>query len=69
MFEFTLLYIMISYAKTRILDGTVSFMSLMYIKKSICPRTEPCGTPNATSVMSDMAPPRLAAYDLKGHCI
>ena len=31
-------------------------MSLMYSKKSICPRTEPCGTPDVTSVMSDRAP-------------
>ena len=31
-------------------------MSLMYSKKSIGPRTEPCGTPDVTSVMSDRAP-------------
>ena len=31
-------------------------MSLMYSKKSIGPRTEPCGTPDVTSVMSDKAP-------------
>ena len=31
-------------------------MSLMYSKKSTGPRTEPCGTPNITSVMSDRAP-------------
>ena len=30
-------------------------MSLMYGKKSIGPRTEPCGTPYVTYVMSDMA--------------
>ena len=28
----------------------------MYSKKSIGPRTEPCGTPDATSEMSDRAP-------------
>ena len=33
-----------------------SLMSLMYSKKSIGPRTEPCGTPDVTSVMSDRAP-------------
>ena len=33
-----------------------SLMSLMYSKKSICPRTEPCGTPDVTSVVSDRAP-------------
>ena len=31
-------------------------MSLMYRKKSIGPRTEPYGTPDVTSVMSDRAP-------------
>ena len=31
-------------------------MSLIYSKKSIGPRTEPCGTPDVTSVMSDRAP-------------
>ena len=31
-------------------------MSLMYSKKSIGPRTEPCGTSDVTSVMSDRAP-------------
>ena len=31
-------------------------MSLMYRKISIGPRTEPCGTPDVTSVMSDRAP-------------
>ena len=30
-------------------------MSLMYSKKSIGPRTEPCGTPDVTYVMSDRA--------------
>ena len=31
-------------------------MSLTYSKKSICPRTEPCGTPDVTYVMSDRGP-------------
>ena len=31
-------------------------MSLMYSNKSIGPITEPCGTPDVTSVMSDRAP-------------
>ena len=30
--------------------------SLMYSKKSIGPRTEPCGTPDVTSVVFDRAP-------------
>ena len=33
-----------------------SFMSLLYSKKSMGPRTEPCGTPDVTAVMSDRAP-------------
>ena len=56
MFEFILRYMKLSSAKRRILDWTFSFMSLMYSKKSIGPRTEPCGTPDVTSVMSDRAP-------------
>ena len=55
MFEFILRYIMLSSAKRRILD-TFSLMSLMYSKKSIGSRTEPCGTPDVTSVMSERAP-------------
>ena len=31
-------------------------MSLMYSKKSIGTRTEPCGTPDVTSAMSDRTP-------------
>ena len=31
-------------------------MLLMYSKKSIGPRSEPCETPDVTSVMSDRAP-------------
>ena len=33
-----------------------SLMSLMYSKKSIGPRTEPCETPDVTYVVSDRAP-------------
>ena len=56
MFEFILRYIMLSSANRRILDSTFSVMSLMYSKKSIGPRTEPCGTPDVTYVMSERAP-------------
>ena len=55
MFEFILRHIMLSSAKRRILDWTFSLMSLMYSEKSIGPRTEPCGTPDVTSVMSTRA--------------
>ena len=48
--------IMLSSANRRILDRMFSLMSMMYSKKSIGPRTEPCGTPDVTSVVSDRAP-------------
>ena len=44
--------IMLSSANRRILDRMFSVMSLMYSKKSIGPRTEPCGTPDVTPVVS-----------------
>ena len=53
MLEFILRYIMLSSANRRIFDW---MFSLMYSKKSIGPRTEPCGTPDVTSVVSDRAP-------------
>ena len=56
MLEFNLRYIMLSSANRRILDLMFPLMSLMYSKKSIGPRTEPCGTPDVTSVVSDRAP-------------
>ena len=61
MFEFILRYIMLSSANRRILDADTRLnifvvMSLMYSKKSIGPRTEPCGTPDVTYVMSNRAP-------------
>ena len=61
---------MLSSATRRIglIDWTFSLMSLMYGKKSIGPRTEPCGTPDVTSVMSDRAPltePRCLQFDRK----
>ena len=37
-----------------------SLMSLMYSKKSIVPRTEPCGTPDVTYVVSDRQAGRQA---------
>ena len=56
MLEFILRYIMLSSANRRILDWMFSLMSLMYSKKSTGPRSEPCGTPDVTSVVSDRAP-------------
>ena len=56
---------MLSSAKRRILDCTFSFM---YSKKSIGPRTEPCGTPDVTSAMSGRAPlteTRCSRFDRK----
>ena len=58
MFEFILRYIMLSSAEadTR-LNVLVDVVDVH--KKSIGPRTEPCGTPDVTSVMSDRAPLKL----------
>ena len=48
-----------------------SLMSLMYSKKNIGPRTDPYGTPDVTSVMSDRAPlteTRCLRFDRKARC-
>ena len=42
-----------------------SLMSLMNSKKSIGPRTEPCGTPDVTSVVSDRTETRCLRFDRK----
>ena len=54
--EEILRYIILSYAKRRIEDLIFPFMSFMQSKKRTGPRTEPCGTPDVTSVLSDRAP-------------
>mgnify|MGYP001595851294 CR=1 FL=1 len=47
----------VSSAKSRTLElETYSGRSLMYIRKSKGPRTEPCGTPDATAMVSDCDP-------------
>ena len=49
-----------------------SLMSLMYSKKSIGPRTEPCGTPDVTYVVSDRVPlteTRCLRFDRKHVCV
>ena len=43
-------YIAVSPAKSLTLDLTCSGRSLMYTRKSIGPRTEPCGTPEETGI-------------------
>ena len=49
-------YIILSSAKRRIEDLMFPSMSFMLSKKRTGPRTEPCGTPDVPSVMSDRAP-------------
>ena len=73
MFEFILLYIMLSSAKRRILDRLNVFVCVVDVQqeeyRTICPRPEPCGTPYVTSVMSDRAPlseTRCLRCDRKG---
>ena len=49
---------MLSSAKSRIGDWMLLFMSFMYSRKRTDPRTEPCGTPDVTHVLSDRVPLR-----------
>ena len=58
MFEFISRYIgiMLSYAKRRILRTRLNVFVYVVDVPQECPRTEPCGTPDVTSVMSDWAP-------------
>ena len=44
----------VSSAKSVTLDLTWSGRSFMYVRKSMGPRTEPCGTPEDTGILSDL---------------
>ena len=46
-------YMTVSFAKSLTLDLTCSGRSLMYARKSIGPRTDPCGTPEETGTSSE----------------
>ena len=54
--DFILRYTMLSSAKNRMGDLMLLFVSFMYSKKRTGPRTEPCGTPDVTHVLSDRMP-------------
>ena len=46
-------YIAVSSAKSLTLDLTCSGRSLIYTRKRIRPRTDPCGTPEEASMKSE----------------
>ena len=47
-------YMALSSAKSLTLDLTWSGRSFIYASKSMGPRTEPCGTPEDTAILSDL---------------
>ena len=55
-FELIARYMAIPSAKSLTLDLTWSGRSFMYARKSIGPRTEPCGTPEDTAILSNLTP-------------
>ena len=46
----------VSSAKRLTLDLTCSGRSFIYTKERMGPRTEPCGTPNETGILSGLMP-------------
>ena len=57
-------YMAVSSAKSLTLDLTWSGRSgrsFMYARKSMSPRTEPCGTPEDTAIFSDLTPFKTTA--------
>ena len=49
-------YLAVSSAKSLTLDLTCSGRSFIYARKRMGPRTEPCGTPDETWILSEMIP-------------
>ena len=49
-------YKAVSSANSLTLDLTCSGRSFMYARKRIGPRTEPCGTPEETEMLSELIP-------------
>ena len=47
-------YMAVSSAKSLTLDRTCSGRSLMYVRKRMGQRTEPCGTPEDTGMLSEL---------------
>ena len=54
-------YMAVSSAKCLILDLIWSGGSFMYARKSMGPRTGPCGTPENTAILSDLTPFKTTA--------
>ena len=49
-------YMAVSSAKSLTLDLTCSGRPFIYAKKRMGPRTEPCGTPDETEILSEEIP-------------
>ena len=61
-FFFTMVLLhMVSSANRRIFDLMPSGRSLMYSRKRLGPRTDPCGTPDSTGRVSDLVPSTTTA--------
>ena len=56
-------YMAVSSAKSLTLDLTWSGRSFIYARKSMGPRTEPCGTPEDTAILSDLTPFKTTAWE------
>ena len=54
-------YMAVWSAKSLTLDLTWSGRSFMYARKSMGPRTGPCGTPEDTAILSDLTPFKTTA--------
>ena len=61
-------YMAVSSAKSLTLDLTWSGRSFIYARKSMGPRTEPCGTPGDTAILSDLTPFKTTAWVSHHHC-
>ena len=58
----TMIYKLVSSAKSLIEELMSSTMSLVYKKKSRGPRIEPCGTPAFTEVQEELAPGKTTFF-------
>ena len=60
-------YMAVSSAKSLTLYLTWSGRSFIYARKSMGPRTEPCGTPEDTAILSDLTPFKRTAWERESH--
>ena len=54
-------YMAVSSAESLTLDLTWSGRSFVYARKSMDPRTEPCGTPEDSAILFDLTPFKTTA--------